>query len=99
LPPRDERLQDHVAHVRALVQDLLQGNSRHHIHRAVRFRDGTDDGGAARQMRHVAGEFAAPVNRERARRIAGSIDDLHLAGLDYEKCEVGVPSVEERAAC
>ncbi len=95
LPAGDERLQDDVAQVGALVQDLAQGLGRHLVDLAVGPGDGARDGGAAGQLRHVAGELARPVDRDRLRCVAGLVHDLDLAGLDDEELIVPIADLEE----
>jgi hypothetical protein len=47
-------------------------------------------------VRHVAGEFSGPVNRDGLRRVAGFVDDLGLTGLDHEKLELSLADLEKR---
>ena len=95
LPAGDERLQDDVAQVRVVVQELPQGVGRHLVDFAIAPGDGADDRRAAGQLRHVAGELPGPVDRDGLRRLAGFVHDLDLARLDDEELEVAVADLEE----
>ena len=95
LPPGDERLQDDVAQVRMVVQELPQGVGRYLVDFAIAAGDGADDRRAAGQLRHVAGELAGPVDRDGLRLLAGFVHDLDLARLDDEELEVAVADLEE----
>ena len=95
LPPGDERLQDDVAQVGVVVQELPQGVGRDLVDLAIAPGDGADDRRAAGQLRDVAGELPGAVDRDGLRRLAGLVHDLDLAGLDDEEVEVAVAGLEE----
>ena len=96
LPPGDERLENDVADVRALVQDLSQSLPRNLVHLAIATGDGANHPRIAGQVRDVAGELALPMDRDCLRFVAGVIDDLDLARLDDEEVEVAVADRKER---
>ena len=60
LPAGDEGLQDDVAQLRVVVQDLPQGVGRHLVDFAIAPGDGADERRAAGQLRHLAGELPGP---------------------------------------
>ena len=95
LPPGDERLQDDVAQVRMIVQEMPQGVGRDLVDFGIAPSDGPDDRRAAGQLRHVACELPGPEDRDGPRLFAGLVHDLDLAGLDDEETEVPVADLEE----
>ena len=74
----DERLQDDVAEIRALVEDLLEERAGDGVDLAVAARHGGEDRRGAGQVRHVAGELAAAVDGDGLRRLTGLVEDLDL---------------------
>src|ERR1700704_3041063 len=81
LPACDERLQDEIAQLRILIQNLTERCLRYSIHFAIRLRDRANQFRATGQMPDVAGEAARAENPDRLRLIAGYIDDVDLTRL------------------
>lgn len=96
LLPRDERLEDNVAQIRAPVQDVAKGFERHRVDFTIGLGEGCDDRRSARELRSLAGEFAGLVNDDDPRRISGLIADLDLTRLDDEELGIAIASSKER---
>ena len=95
LPAGDERLQDEVAEVRVMVDELPQRVGRYLVDFAIAAGNGADERRSAGQLRHVAGELAGSLDGDGFRRVAGFVHDLDLAGLDDEELGVAVADFEE----
>ena len=96
LLPRDERLEDDVAQVRAPVQDFAEGIGRHRVDFTIGLGDGSDDRRSARELCSFARELAGLVNDDDPRRISGLIADLDLTRLDDEELGVAIAASKER---
>ncbi len=92
----DERLEDDVAQVRALVQHAPQALAGDLDDLAPAPRDGADERRGARQVGDFAGKFARAVNGDPPRLVARRVDDLDLARLDDEEPRVAVADGEQR---
>jgi hypothetical protein len=95
LPPGDERLQDDVAQVRALVQHLAQSVGGDLVDLAIASRNGADQRLLAGQVVHVAGELPLTVEGDPPRSVPRLVQDLDASGLHDEELEILVADLDQ----
>src|SRR5205085_2063834 len=96
LPPGDERLQENIAHLGALIQDASYGSARNLIDLTASPSDCADDRRHAGQVRDISRKLPLAMDGDPLRLVAREIDDLDFTRLDDEKLEVTVADGKER---
>ena len=97
LPAGDEGLQDHVAQVWLMIEQVAKCIGRQLINFAVAPGDGFDQCRAAGHLCYFARESARPVHRDYLGGIPSLVDNRDLARFDDKKIAVAIPVVTRTA--